>query len=215
MLDFEGDGFEGDGAARRRRADAERNIEKIVEAAIVVLGDRPDASIGDIARAADVTRPTVYAHFSSRVALLSAAIDRVSADAVAAMDAADLDHGPPAAALQRFLAVGWRTLERYPLLLRTVTLPDVPEFGGDRHEPVRERLERLIKRGQRSGDFDPHTSPAWLAAVTIGLGHTAGEQVATGQLTAEEAAANLSNTLLRACGVDRHLLDSQGTGNGS
>lgn len=197
MSDLEADG----GGPRRRRADAERNIERIVEAAIRVLGVRPDATIGDIAKAAGVTRPTVYAHFSSREEVVAAAVDRVTEDAVAAMDAAELDTGPPVAALQRYLSVGWHTLERYPMLLRTAPLPEVPELEEARHEPIRQRLERLVERGQESGDFDRTIPPSWLAAVTIALGHTTGEQVAAEAMTTEEAADVLAKSVLRLYGV--------------
>ncbi|MQA85348.1 MAG: TetR family transcriptional regulator [Streptosporangiales bacterium] len=186
---------------RRRRSDAERSIAAILDAAIRVLSERPEASIEDIAEAAGVTRPTVYAHYRSREALLNAAIDRITEEAIAAMDAADLDHGPPAAALRRFLTAGWRTLERYPLLLRTPTMQLDPQAERDRHEPVQERLERLAKRGQDTGDFDRRLSPTWLAAATIALGHAAGEQVAAERMTADEALTALSNSVLRIFGM--------------
>lgn len=77
-----------------------------------------------------------------------------------------------------------------------------PEAERDRHEPVRERLERLAKRGQDSGAFDRRLSPAWLAAVTIALGHTAGEQVATERMTVQEATSALRESVLRVFGIE-------------
>ncbi|WP_328346627.1 TetR/AcrR family transcriptional regulator [Streptomyces violaceus] len=71
-----------------------------------------------IAAAAGVTRQTVYAHFSSRDALLVAAVDRITEDAVAAMDAAALDEGPARAALLRSLDASWRSFEDNAPLLR-------------------------------------------------------------------------------------------------
>ena len=46
------------------RADAERSIAAILDAAVQVLAARPDAGMGEIAKAAGVARQTVYAHFT-------------------------------------------------------------------------------------------------------------------------------------------------------
>lgn len=175
------------GGGRRRRADAQRSIATILETAVAVLNQRPEASVGEIAKAAGLTRPTVYAHYPSREALLNAVVDRVTDQAVAALDAADLDHGPPGAALHRYLAAGWQILERYPLLLATPSMRLDPQPARDRDQRIRERLERLIERGQHEGEFDRGLPASWLAAAVIGLGHTAGEQVAAGQMSRQWA----------------------------
>jgi AcrR family transcriptional regulator len=184
---------------RRRRVDAERSITAVLDAAVRVLGERPGASIEEIADAAGVTRPTVYAHYPSRQALFSAAVDRVTEEVVAAMDAADLDQGSPEAALRRFMTIGWQAVERYPLLLHASSMRLDPRDERERHEPIQERIERLIRRGQQAGDFDPRLSPTWLAAVTIVLGHTAVEQLTAGRMTADDAVSAMSETILRVC----------------
>jgi AcrR family transcriptional regulator len=65
--------------AERRRADAERNIAAILDAAVELLGERPDSSMAEIAAAAGVARQTVYAHYDSREALLAAVAERAMA----------------------------------------------------------------------------------------------------------------------------------------
>jgi hypothetical protein len=72
----------------------------------------------------------------------------------------------------------------------------------DRHEPVLDRLERLVRRGQDAGDFDSRLSPAWLLAATVALGHAAGEQVGAGRMTAEDAANAVKRSILRLFGAD-------------
>jgi AcrR family transcriptional regulator len=186
---------------RRRRADAERSIAAILDAAIPLLGERPDASMEDIAEAAGVTRQTVYAHFSSRDALLGAVVARVTEQVAAAIDAAELDRGSATDALVRFVETSWQILERTPLLLRLPVVPVGPREELDRHEPITSRLAELIRRGQRGGEFDREMSPEWLLAATIALGHAAGEQVSAGLMPVEVAAAAYRRSLLRVFGV--------------
>ncbi|NUR83898.1 MAG: TetR/AcrR family transcriptional regulator, partial [Nonomuraea sp.] len=138
--------------ARRRRSDARRSIGAILNAARVVLGDRPDASMEEIAAEARVTRQTVYAHFPSRDALMAALVEAAAADYATLLDAAELDTAPPAEALARFLDAGWQFLSRYPLLLNpAVTRLHRPE-SNDPHDVVPPRRERIVRRGQQAGD---------------------------------------------------------------
>jgi AcrR family transcriptional regulator len=89
------DTLESAAPVRRRRSDVQRNIDAIIGAARIALGDRPDASMEDIAAAAGVTRQTVYAHFPSRDALILALIDAAGAETLAVIDTARLDTPRP------------------------------------------------------------------------------------------------------------------------
>ena len=185
---------------RRRRADARRSIDAIVSAARTVLGERPDASMEDIAAAAGVTRQTVYAHFPSRDALIAALLHALGAETVAAIDAARLDTVPPADALRQFLDIGWELIRRNPHLLGPA-LTRNPPGSNDPHHAGTARLERIIRRGQRAGDFDRTLPAAWLAIAIVGLVRTAAEQVAAGRLTTSRAAALTLDSTLRLCGA--------------
>lgn len=67
----------------------------------------------------------------------------------------------------------------------------------DLHAPIRDRLERLGRRGQAAGGFDDRLSPTWLLAATVALGHAAGGEVGAGRMSAQEARASLRHTVLR------------------
>ena len=186
---------------RRRRADAERSRAAILDAAVRLLRQRPDAGMEAIAKAAGVTRQTVYAHFPSRDELLTATIDRIAEDAIAAMDAAALDEGPATAALLRFLDASWRSFEDNAPLLQAAPHVTPRESDQIRHEPVADRLARLVERGQRAGEFAPDLSPRWLVAMTVALGHAAGDEVGSGRMTSVEAETALRTTILRVLGA--------------
>ena len=184
---------------RRLRSDARRSIDAILNAARITLGERIDASMEEIAASAGVTRQTVYAHFPSRDALVAALVEAAAAEYTALLDDAGLDTAPPTDALARFLGAGWRFLGRYPLLLNA-TAAGIPRPQPDPHDVVPPRLERLIRRGQQTGDFDPSLPASWLTAAVFGLQHTAAAEIAGGHLTADEAEALCWASTLRLCG---------------
>ena len=80
------DNLEGSpGAVRAPRADARRNIERLVEAAREAFATQgPTAPLDDIARAAGVGSGTLYRHFPNRIALMEAVyranVQRLCAD---------------------------------------------------------------------------------------------------------------------------------------
>lgn len=189
------------GRSRRRRTDADRSAASILRAALEVLAAEPNSSVEDVARAAGVSRQTVYAHFKNREALVSAAIDAVTAEAVSAMDAANLDEGPAAAALLRLLDASWRTVHRFPLLLSAVPEAAGADADDTRHQAVFDHLDRVLRRGQESGEFAADLPTAWLATAVITLGHAAGTAVAAGRMTLPDAADALAISTLRTCGV--------------
>ena len=184
----------------RRRSDARRSIDAILNAARSVLGERPDASMEEIATTAGVTRQTVYAHFPSRDALIDALLQTVGAETLAAFDSARLDTASPVDALREFLDISWELIRRYPFLLAPA-LTRTPAGSSDPHNSGTAQLEQLIRRGQRAGDFDRTLPATWLAEAIVGLARTAAEQVAAGRLTTGEAAAMVLDSTLRLCGA--------------
>jgi AcrR family transcriptional regulator len=182
-----------------RRSDGKNSAAAVLDAAIRVLNERPDASLDDIAGVAGVSRQTVYAHFGSRQALLEAVSARVMDEALTALRAARLGEGPPAAALARLLDVAWQVTARYPLLFHLQAVS--PDGGTTRGRAITGLLEDLIRRGQAAGDFDPALSPRWLLAAVLALESAAAAQVRAGRMTPAEATAALRRSAPRLFGV--------------
>jgi AcrR family transcriptional regulator len=185
------------------RADAERSIAAILDGALELLADRPDASIGEIAAASGVARQTVYAHFASREALLTAVAERAMEQAVTAIDAAEPQRGEPAEALERLIEAWWRHVARHARVLEALAAAyPSTETVHELHAPILERLGRLIRRGQRADSFDRSVPAGWLAAAFLGLIHAAADEVAAGRLDERAAGRALSHTIPRLFGAD-------------
>ncbi|MEV4534379.1 TetR/AcrR family transcriptional regulator [Asanoa sp. NPDC049518] len=184
------------------RSDARRRRLSILDAAVELLNAPTDPSLEAIAAAAGVTRQTVYAHFPSREVLLAAALERVTAEAMTELDAVDLDAGRATDALLRLLDTSARVAAQHRLLFqRTTAVPVTPAQDQERHEPVAARLNRVISRGQRSGEFDDRLPAGWLATLTIRIGHAAAEEADAGRMSRTDAAAALRVSLLRLLGA--------------
>jgi AcrR family transcriptional regulator len=187
----------------RRRADAERNVARILDAAIDSLSDDPDASMAEIARRAGVVRATLYAHYPTREALLDAVTDRALAEAAGAIDEAEPERGDPAEAITRVVAATWRTLGRYHALVDINTARHTHHELHARHDPVLGRLGPLIERGQRDGTFRSDVPAAWHLAMLLALVHAASGELRAGRVADQDAEGPLVATVLGALAGDR------------
>jgi len=185
-------------APKRRRADAERSIVSIINGALEVLANDPDASMAEIARRAGVVRATIYVHFPTREALLEAVTERALAETVSVISAAEPDRGDPADALRRVVGVTWRTLGRYHALVAINTGTQTPDELHRRHGSVLGALLPLIERGQVSGAFRADVAPGWHLAMLMALTHAASAELRAGRVPEDEAEAALLATVLGA-----------------
>jgi AcrR family transcriptional regulator len=185
-------------AAPRRRADAERSISAIVDAALGLFVEQPQVTMAAIAREAGVGRVTLYAHFPSREAVLEAALDRAIAEADAVIEAAAPDEDPADEALARVIRSSWAVLDRHRRLFEAAQR----DLGAQRlrrhHDRVMTRVEKLLGRGRDEGVFRDDLPMSWLVTSVYSLLHAAAEDVNGGRLRREDAAHVLEATLLPA-----------------
>jgi TetR/AcrR family transcriptional regulator, mexCD-oprJ operon repressor len=182
---------------RARRADAERSVARIEDAAIDALASDPEVSLAEIARRAGVVRATIYVHFPTREALIEAVTDRAIAEATEAMAAAEPERGDAADALRRVLVAAWRALGRFHALVAINTRLPANELRR-RHEPLLAVLEPLIERGQRDGTFRSAVPPGWHISMILALVHAASAELRSGRAPAAEAEAAVIASVLGA-----------------
>ena len=72
------------------RADARRNVERILAVTTELIAADPGVSMESVAAAAGVSRATLYHHFGSRDALMDALTDQSIGEVAAALAAAPL-----------------------------------------------------------------------------------------------------------------------------
>jgi AcrR family transcriptional regulator len=187
-------------APRRRRADAERSVAAILDAALQALASDPDSSMSEIARRAGVVRATIYVHFPTRESLLDAVMEQAVADVADATRAAEPQRGEPREALERVLRATWRELDRFHALLAINTARLSAEELHRRHLPVLDQFAPLIERGQKQGVFRSDLPVSWQLAVIRAIVHTASSEIQSGRIRDSNAEAAMISTIIAAIG---------------
>ncbi|HWH93399.1 MAG TPA: helix-turn-helix domain-containing protein [Baekduia sp.] len=178
-----------------RRSDARRNRRTVLDAAVALLAQRPQATMQEVAEASGLGRTTVYRHFPRRQDLIDALFAEVLreagetvADAVrSASSARDLlvQLGP------RIIAIGdrYRFLDAHPDLRERAFNPT-----GDGVNP----LEAYLADAQQRGEVRQDLPVRWMLTSLRGLGIVAMVEVTAGRLSAEEAGNYIGETCASA-----------------
>ncbi len=180
-----------------RRADAQQNVEKILESAVACLAQKADASVSEIAQAAGVGRVTVYGHFPSRDALVEAALTRVLAEGEKVLARLDLT-GYPRDALSVLIGSSWLLIAQSSAVLEAAQASLPPGRVQELHAKPAQRVDDLIRRGQSEGVFRADLPASWLTSVLHHIMHGATIDVAKGRLGPADAPRLISETVLAA-----------------
>jgi AcrR family transcriptional regulator len=146
------------GPPRPMRADAQRNYQRLLDAAVAVFAEHgaDDASLEEIARRAGVGIGTLYRHFPSRQALLEA-VYRDQVEAVRARADELLNSESPAAALAEWL----RVLSAFSSTKRSLTSALLETLGKDSEllsacsSVICDAADELLARAKEAGEVRP------------------------------------------------------------
>ena len=172
-------------SARVRSMNDTRN--RILDVALEVLEQNPDASMGDIASAAGVVRRTVYGHFPTRTDLVRTLAQRAVNEVAAVLTEVNASERAAEAVWVDFIARLWPLARRYRVLLALRR----GEYGEEIHAllgPVDEILADLVQRGQDRGEFGRHLPAGILSQVAYAAVFTiADDGLSNGTLGARAA----------------------------
>jgi len=185
-------------APKRRRADAERSISSIINAALEALASDPDVSMAEIARRAGVVRATIYMHFPTRESLLDAVMEHAVAQVAQATRDAEPTRGEPEEALERVLRATWQKLSDFHALLAINTSRLSAKELHRRHQPVMRLFVPLIERGQKKGIFRSDLPISWHLAMIRAIVHAASGEVRSGRITEAEVEPAILSTVMSA-----------------
>jgi AcrR family transcriptional regulator len=162
-------------AARKPRADAQRNRERILEIAKEAFTrSGANISLDDVAKHAGVGPGTLYRHFPTRDALLEA-VYRTEVEKLAAAERRLAATMPPLEALRAWmlLFVDYIATKQIiaPALNTLVGGPSkIFEASGDL---IKGAIQALVKRAVKSGDIRPDLDPLDLLRALVGVANVA------------------------------------------
>ncbi|MEU2930685.1 TetR/AcrR family transcriptional regulator [Streptomyces sp. NPDC007251] len=142
--------------------------DRILDVALDLLGENPDAGMGDIASAAGVVRRTVYGHFPSRLDLIRTLTERAVTEMTAVLTEVNASDAEADAAWAEFIARLWPVAHRYRVLL-ALRRGEYSEAIHSLLGPLDELLADLVKRGQDTDVFAQHLPAGTLSQVAYGV----------------------------------------------
>jgi AcrR family transcriptional regulator len=186
-------------AKRPLRADTERTIRTILEAAEGLLAVDPGATMAQVAQAAGVARTTVHRRFATREALLDALVDWAARRFADAVEAGRPDAAPPLVALYQVTANVLRVKADWSFSMGRAAGDAHPEAARI-HAEVRATCVRVFRRAQEAGVLRADIDLDWTRRVYYALIHEAALDTRDGG-DPDLLATRVVDTLLRGVGA--------------
>jgi AcrR family transcriptional regulator len=187
---------------RPLRADAERSVRAILEAAEQVLSRDPGASMEQIGDAAGVARTTVHRRFASRQALIDALAISAKQQLADAVEESRPDSSPPLVALYRVTASVLKTKNAWRYTLGSHS--EDTSAAADIWDRINARTHDLLSRAQHEGLLAPEADLEWARQVYYALMSEALQKPSGPEGPDTDALAELVvDTLLYGAGLRR------------
>jgi AcrR family transcriptional regulator len=187
-----------DTSEARLRSDARRNRRTVLDAAVTLLAQRPNATMQEVADASGLGRTTVYRHFPRRQDLIDALFEEVLREAAETVNEALAVAASPRALLcdlgVRVIAIG----DRYRFLDAHPDVRDRSLAGENAMDGANNPLELYLAEAQRRGEVRDDMPVTWMLTTLRGLGVVAMVEVAAGRLTVEDAGRHVGETCATA-----------------
>lgn len=189
----------GETAARPLRADAERSVRAILEAAERVLSADPGASMEQIATAAGVARTTIHRRFAHRQALVEALASSAARQLAQAVEDGRPDTAPPLVALHRITA---NVLEVKGAWAFALGLPAGPDSEAAAvHQDIGRRCITVLERARADKLIDETADLHWVRRVYYALlGESLQGNPDDAGIDTDTLAARIIDTLLHGAG---------------
>lgn len=187
----------GEATARPLRADAERSVRAILEAAVRVLAEDPGASMEQIAAAAGVARTTIHRRFASRQALIEALASTAARQLADAVDDGRPDTAPPLVAMHRITANVLQVKGAWAFALE-LPAEQQGEAAGLQQD-IDRRCVAVLERARADGLIDAAADLDWVRRVYYALIGETLRGDADGA-DPDALAARIVDTLLRGAG---------------
>ena len=188
-------------AQTNERKDARRNRQAVIDAAIAILPDDPNASMAAIAERSGLGRTTVYRHFPARNDLILALFARVIEEA-RAVTSAVIEEGRSTEETLRALGPAIITIpDRFRFLhgVRDLGEEMIAETMTDPSVPVR----RFAEAAQKRGEIDPDLPVQWIVTAINALATATANEMNEGRLSVADAGRNLGEALVRLFATNR------------
>jgi AcrR family transcriptional regulator len=172
--------------------------DALLDAAATLLTARPAASMDDVARAAGVSRATLFRRYPSRSALISALCRQAVTAFVAATGTDATEEGADCVSAFRGLVARLVPLGSRYGVVTTQPLDELVEQDLlARAAAGEDRVRALVRRGQEEGVFRVDVDPEWVLTALTWLVAGAADGVRLGRLAPARVEAQVTDTLLR------------------